>query len=106
MLVRSLILKTSSRKPVERIVRRSRLFRPLVKRFIAGDTLAEALDASKVLLDKGFFVTLDYLGENTSTEAEALAAKATFIEMLEAIAKAVPNPIAAAPAAAGSNVKL
>jgi proline dehydrogenase len=101
MLVRSLILKTSSRKSVERMVRHWRMFQPLVKRFIAGDTLAEALQASKALLDKGFFVTLDYLGENTSTEAEAFAAKKTFIEMLEAIAKAVPNPIPTAPVSAG-----
>ena len=101
MIVRSFILKTSSLKPVERMVRHWRMFRPLVKRFIAGDTLEEALVASKALLDKGFFVTLDCLGENTKTEKEAQAAKATYIRMLEAIAKAVPSPIPTAPAAAG-----
>lgn len=92
MLVRSFILKSSSLKPVERMVRRSRLFRPLVSRFIAGDKLDQALEASKVLLDKGLMVTLDYLGENTKTEAEAEEAKKSFIRMLEAIAKAVPAP--------------
>ena len=74
MLLRALILKTSALKPVERAVRRSKLFRPLVSRFIAGDTLDEALQASLALLEKGFFVTLDCLGENTKTEDEALAA--------------------------------
>src|SRR5690349_9946076 len=101
MLVRSIILKTSALKPVERMVRQWRMFRPLVKRFIAGDTLPEALAASKVLLDKGFYVTLDLLGENTKTEAEAMAAKSSYIEMLEAIAQAVPSPIPTAPVAAG-----
>ena len=103
MIVRSLILKTSSRKSVERMVRRSKLFRPLVKRFIAGDTLDEAIAASKALLDKGFFVTLDLLGENTKTESEAIKAKNSYIEMLEAIAKAVPTPIPTPPAAAGAS---
>ena len=86
MIVRSLILKTSSRPWVERMVRKSKLFRPMVKRFIAGDTLDEAIAVSKALVDKGFFVTLDYLGENTKTEAEAAAAKNSFIQMLDAIA--------------------
>jgi proline dehydrogenase len=106
MLVRSIILKTSSLKLVERMVRHWRIFRPLVTRFIAGDTLDEALRASRALLDKGFLVTLDYLGENTKTEAEATTAKRTFIEMLEAIAKAVPSPIPTSPVSTGVQIKL
>ncbi|RYG27166.1 proline dehydrogenase [bacterium] len=89
MLVRNLVLKTAALGPVERIVRRSRFFRPLVSRFIAGDTLDEALVATQALLDKGLMVTLDYLGENTHSEAEALQAKATYLTMLDRIA-AVP----------------
>jgi proline dehydrogenase len=84
---RTLVLKTSALKPVERLVRRSFLFRPLVGRFIAGDTLEEALAASEQLLAKGLKVSLDYLGENTASEAEALAAKKTYIDMLNRIAK-------------------
>lgn len=85
MLSRTLILKTSALKPVEKLIRKSFLFRPLVKRFIAGDNLDQAMEASQVLLDKGFSVTLDNLGENTSTEAEALQAKSTYIQMLDRI---------------------
>jgi len=73
-------------KPVERMVRTSRMFRPLVSRFIAGDDLDEALKACQAVLDKRILVTLDYLGENTATEAEALAAKATYMQMLDRIA--------------------
>lgn len=86
MLARNLILKTSAWGPVERLVRRSFLFKPLVKRFIAGDTLEEAMAASIAVIEKGMFVSLDFLGENTKSEAEALAAKATYIRMLEEIA--------------------
>lgn len=87
MLVRNLVLKTASLNPVERLVRRSPLFRPLVRRFIAGDTLNEAIAATEALLEKGLMVTLDYLGENTHSEAEALQAKATYLAMLDRIAQ-------------------
>jgi len=86
-LARTLVLKASALKPVERLVRRSFLFRPLVKRFIAGDSLDEALKASESILARGLRVSLDYLGENTHSEAEALAAKKTYIEMLGRIAE-------------------
>lgn len=85
MLARSLIIKTSSLPAVERMVRQSKMFRPLVSRFIAGDTLEEALLACQELVRKGLFVTLDVLGENTSSNDEAQAAKATYIRMLERI---------------------
>ncbi len=86
-LARTLVLKTSGLAPVKSLVRKSFFFRPLVKRFIAGDTLEEALKASEPLLAKGMKLSLDYLGENTASEQEALEAKATYIQMLERIAQ-------------------
>lgn len=86
MLGRTLILRTSELRPVERLVRNSFLFRPLVRRFIAGDTLDDAMAASDPLIAKGQGVSLDFLGENTKSEAEALDAKATYIKMLDRIA--------------------
>jgi proline dehydrogenase len=85
MLSRTLILKASGLGFVERLVRRSPLFKPMVGRFIAGDDLAKALEASTPLLDRKLKVSLDYLGENTKTEAEAVEAKNTYIQMLETI---------------------
>ncbi|HWD38495.1 MAG TPA: proline dehydrogenase family protein [Fimbriimonas sp.] len=100
MLARSLILRSAGLKPVESTVRRSRLFRPLVKRFIAGDTLSESLDACRSLLDRSLKITLDYLGENTHSEAEANAAKDTFVDMLDEVAR-VPEVRAFVPPPAG-----
>ena len=87
MLARNLVLKTAALRPIERTVRSSRTFRPLVRRFIAGDTLEEAVGASEALLAKDLMVTLDYLGENTHSETEALEAKATYLGMLDRIAR-------------------
>ncbi|MHB8636498.1 MAG: proline dehydrogenase family protein [Fimbriimonadaceae bacterium] len=91
MLSRALILRASGLRPVERMVRRWFIFRPLVRRFIAGDTLDEALQVSESLLKRDLRVTLDYLGENTRSEAEARTAVGTYIAMLEAIPKALPG---------------
>lgn len=95
MLSRTLILKTSALKPVEKLVRKSFFFRPLVKRFIAGDTLDEAMASCQVLLDRGFKVTLDFLGENIKTEAEALAAKVAYIAMIDRMGPQTAQPVEA-----------
>lgn len=87
MIGRALILKTAALPPVERIVRHSFLFRPLVKRFIAGDTLEQAMALAEDLCERGLLVSLDNLGENTRSEAEAVEAKKTYIAMLERIAQ-------------------
>jgi proline dehydrogenase len=86
-VLRSFVLRTAGAAPVERTIRRSRLFRPVVSRFIAGDTLDEALPAAQELLVNGLMVSLDYLGENTKSEEEARAACATYVEMLDRIAE-------------------
>ena len=86
MLGRALILKTSAFSPVERMVRKSFLFRGVVRRFIAGESLEEAINVCEGLTAKGFLVTLDYLGENTKSEQEALAARSTYMKMLGCIA--------------------
>ncbi len=95
---REIILKTASLGIVERIVRRSFLFRGLVRRFIAGDTLSQALKVAEDLAARGFNVSLDYLGENTKSEAEAMAAIATYKDMLE--------QIAASPCASRTNISI
>lgn len=86
-IARALILKTSSMSWIEKMVRRSFFFRPLVRRFIAGDTLDQALPVAEQLLAEGYKVSLDYLGENTANKEEALAAISTYMDMLDRISK-------------------
>lgn len=86
-LGRTLILKTAALPPVEALVRRSFFFRPLVRRFVAGDTLEEAMKAAEVLAQRGLSVSLDYLGENTQTRDEAEHALKMYSEIVTAIAQ-------------------
>lgn len=85
MLSRTVVLKVTSWPWMERIVKRSFLFRKLVQRFVAGDTLGEALDISAELARRGFLISLDLLGENVKSLDEAISAKNAYIDMLGAI---------------------
>jgi proline dehydrogenase len=83
MLLRTLILKVSAIAWVERFVRKSRMLRPMVKRFIGGDTLADGLCNSTPLLDRGFLISLDLLGESVHSVEEANSARDSFLEIIE-----------------------
>lgn len=56
-----------------------------VHRFIAGETIEEALTRIQDLNREGFCCTLDYLGENTLTKEDATTAKYQSILLLRAI---------------------
>jgi proline dehydrogenase len=58
------------------------------RRFIAGETVEEAIDAARQIQASGPGVTLDYLGESVTSIAEADAATRACIGMLEKIAAA------------------
>jgi proline dehydrogenase len=85
MFGRILILRTAALKPVESLVRKSFLFRPLVQRFVAGDDLSDAMKVAEGLADRGLMSSLDYLGENTKTRAEAEHAIKMYDEIVTAI---------------------
>lgn len=70
-LMRSALLWASRNPKMERIVRSSRPMRPLVRRFMPGDTLEAAMDAVNALKRDGVAVIMTYLGENVSSEAAA-----------------------------------
>ncbi|MBX3097709.1 MAG: proline dehydrogenase family protein [Fimbriimonadaceae bacterium] len=86
MLFRSLILGTSKFPPLRRLVTKSKLFRPLVRRFVAGETLDDAISAAETECEKGLFVSLDLLGENVATETEATQARRAYEEIIDRIA--------------------
>jgi len=55
------------------------------RRFIAGETLNEAIAAARAVESRGLGLTLDYLGESVSTLEEADAATREYVHMLDAI---------------------
>ena len=61
----------------------SRFAKPLTRRFVAGETLAEGLAVAAGLNADGYLVSLDHLGENVATEAEAVASAAAIQRALD-----------------------
>jgi proline dehydrogenase len=58
------------------------------RRFIAGESVEEAIETAREIQRNGLMVTLDYLGESVASIAAADAATRTYIGVLERIAAA------------------
>jgi proline dehydrogenase len=58
------------------------------RRFIAGETVEEAISAARTLQANNLLVTLDHLGESVATIAEADTTTRAYIAMLEQVARA------------------
>jgi proline dehydrogenase len=59
----------------------------MARRFVAGETLDEAIEAARHCNDIGMLASLDYLGENVATTADAQRARDAYLEIFERIAK-------------------
>lgn len=57
------------------------------KKYIAGETLQEAVDFVKKLNSKGIYATLDVLGESVANKEESIKCKKEALEVLETIEK-------------------
>ncbi len=66
-------------------MRRTRGF---ARRFIAGETVEEAIEAARAIEASGMTLTLDHLGESVSTVAEADAATRTYLGLIDRIIQA------------------
>jgi proline dehydrogenase len=55
------------------------------RRFIAGETIEEAIEAARVIERSGMLLTLDYLGESVATIAEADAASRAYLSIVDRI---------------------
>ncbi len=57
------------------------------KKYIAGETLQEAVDFVKKLNSKGIYATIDVLGESVANKEESILCKKEALEVLDAIEK-------------------
>ncbi|MEP6992629.1 MAG: proline dehydrogenase family protein [bacterium] len=84
-MLRNTLLYLSNQPRVFKFVRNNRLAKHFASRFVAGDTVEEALAAARELNAKGITVSLDLLGESVYTEKEARAARDQYLELLDRI---------------------
>lgn len=81
-MLRDLLLYLSTQKHLRNWVETSPLAGRLTSRFIAGNTLEEALAVGARLNAEGLLVTLDHLGENVTSEVEANASRDAYLQAL------------------------
>src|SRR3954466_14566179 len=84
-MIRNTLLYLSNQPRVFKFVRNNRLAKHFARRFVAGETVAEALGAVKALNAKGITASLDLLGESVYTEREARAARDEYLQILDRI---------------------
>ncbi len=86
-MLRSLILAAARNNGVKKVVAGAPISRSVVRRFVAGEYVEDAVAASRALLGRGLQVSLDHLGEDTSDEVRARAAGAAYAALLERLAE-------------------
>jgi proline dehydrogenase len=86
-MLRATLLKLSDSKGFAHWVTSNDATRRMSHRFVAGETLDEAIEACRVSNDAGMAITLDCLGENVSTTADAQKARDTYLEIFDRLAK-------------------
>jgi proline dehydrogenase len=92
MLTRALFTRLSDRQDLRRLSEHSAIGSRVSRRFVAGTSVREALDAAARMNALGASASLDYLGENVRGEKEAIASADVYRELLHKIAS---NKIAA-----------
>ena len=77
------------------------------RRFIAGETAEEAIEAAKTIQQKGMLLTLDQLGESITTLAEAEAATKVYLALIEKIqAAGIDRNISVKPTQLGLDIDM
>jgi len=66
----------------------NRATRAVSRRFVAGEALDDAIETTRMLNQRGMYVSLDHLGENVSDAKEATSAAQDYIAILDRIKQA------------------
>src|SRR6266487_2534085 len=84
-MIRAGLLWLSEQPRIFKFVRSNRLARRFAARFVAGETVANAVAAVRDLNAHGATASLDLLGESVASAVEAGHARDTYLESLDAI---------------------
>ncbi|WNV76806.1 proline dehydrogenase family protein [Geodermatophilus sp. DSM 44513] len=86
MSQKTLLLGASRRPELRRLVTGTPATRRVVDRFVAGETLDEALAVVRSLTGQGIAVTLDHLGEGVTDRGEAERSRDAYLALLDGLA--------------------
>lgn len=86
-MLKDTLLNMAQSARMREFVTHNRIGRNMARRFVAGETLDDAILAARKLNQSTIQVALDFLGENVSGEREARAATQDYIRALDLIKK-------------------
>ncbi len=86
-MLRSAILAASRNAVVERVVAGAPISRSVVRRFVAGATVEDAVRTARRLTQAGLAVSLDHLGEDTLDAGQADATVKAYLLLLQRLAE-------------------
>ncbi len=84
-MMRACFIWLSESQSIRAVAERSRIGNRLSRRFVAGMTVEEALDATAAVNQLGMSVSVDNLGENVTNADEARHSAGLYHEMIDAI---------------------
>ncbi|GAB4575130.1 MAG: proline dehydrogenase [Anaerolineae bacterium] len=84
-MLRSALLYLSGADWARSVVTHFFVARRVARRFVAGESLEEAIGVVRKLQAAGLEVTLDFLGESVHSEADARGAAEQYLQLLDAI---------------------
>src|ERR687890_209240 len=82
--LRPVLLAAARSQRLQRTVSGLGMTRKLVDRFVPGEAEAAVVDAARALLASGRYVSIDYLGEDTTDASQAEATVQAYLSLLEA----------------------
>ncbi|GAC1330239.1 MAG: proline dehydrogenase family protein [Mycobacteriales bacterium] len=85
-MLRTTILAAARSARVKALVAGAPVSRAVVKRFVAGETLDDAVRATRELITAGLTVSLDHLGEHTTDAEQAAATTTAYLSLLSRLA--------------------
>src|ERR1700684_2035695 len=84
-MLRATLLKLSESSRFAKWVTSNGTTRRMARRFVAGETLDEAIEAARACNNAGMLASLDYLGENCANTSDAQRARDAYLEIFERI---------------------
>ncbi|MBU8823273.1 proline dehydrogenase family protein [Mycolicibacterium goodii] len=84
-VARPAILAASRSQRLRSTAERLPVTRKVVDRFVAGETVPEALDAAAALRGSGRMVSIDYLGEDTTSKEDAEQTVRAYLALLDGL---------------------
>lgn len=87
-MLRNLLIRLSQSRLARHWIASFPPSRRVARRFIAGETIDEAIETVRRLNDQGLAVTLNHLGEHTESAEDAHRTASAYVELLDRIAAA------------------